>query len=119
MHAGFTDLRTQLPMNCARDPAASVYRWDANAERDIQRIQQLWCQLRELAGQGPFLCGRFGIVDAMFAPVVLRFAGYGVALDGVARDYCASIEALVAMQDWRRAAVEETERLAKYESLGR
>jgi glutathione S-transferase len=119
MHSGFTDLRTQLPMNCARDPTASGYRWDANAERDIQRIQQLWRQLREHATQGPFLCGRFGIVDAMYAPVAVRFAAYAVTLDANARRYCEAIEALPAMQAWRQAAGEETERLAKYEGLGR
>lgn len=119
MHSGFTDLRTQLPMNCGRDPAGSGYRWDANAQRDIDRVQQLWRELRAGAGPGDFLCGGFGIVDAMFAPVAVRFAGYGVELDPVARDYCGALEALPAMQAWRREAAAESERLAKYEALGR
>lgn len=117
MHAGFTDLRTQLPMNCGRDPARSTYRWDANAQRDIDRIVQLWRGMRAMAGPGPFLLGPFGIVDAMFAPVVVRFAGYGVPLEGDIQDYCAAVEALPAMQAWRRDALAETERLAPYEAL--
>jgi glutathione S-transferase len=118
MHSGFTDLRTQMPMNCGRDPAASAYRWDANAQRDVERIQQLWRELRAQPREGAFLCGAFGIVDAMFAPVAVRFQGYGVAMDDTARAYCAAIEALPAMQAWRRAAAEESERLAKYDSVG-
>ena len=38
-------------------------------------------------GSGDFLFGRFGIADAMYAPVVLRFQTYGVTLAGAARDY--------------------------------
>ena len=36
MHSGFTALRTQLPMNSRRTPDA--YRWDAAAQRDIDRV---------------------------------------------------------------------------------
>lgn len=118
MHSGFTDLRTQLPMNCGRDPQASSYRWDANTQRDIDRVQQLWRELRARAGAGDFLCGSFGIVDAMFAPVAVRFRGYGVELDPTASQYCDAIEALPAMQAWRSGAAAESERLAKYESVG-
>ena len=72
MHSGFADLREQLPMNCRRTPAPP--HWDARAERDIARVQQLWRQLRAAgAASGRFLCGEFGIVDAMYAPVCLRF----------------------------------------------
>ncbi|MCK7592852.1 glutathione S-transferase family protein [Pseudomarimonas salicorniae] len=118
MHSGFTDLRTQLPMNCGRDPSTGVYRWDANAQRDIDRVQQLWRELRGRAGSGEFLCGAFGIVDAMFAPVAVRFRGYGVALDDTARAYCDAVEALPAMREWREGAAEESERLAKYDNVG-
>ena len=118
MHSGFGDLRSQLPMNCGRDPKAGSYRWNADAERDIRRVRQLWADLRAAArGKGPFLCGRFGIVDAMFAPVVVRFRGYGVDVDGADADYCAAIEDLEGMREWRAGAAAESERLAKYEAL--
>ena len=35
MHSGFRALRLQLPMNCRRQPDA--YRWDANAQADMDR----------------------------------------------------------------------------------
>lgn len=64
---------------------------------------------------GDFLFGRFGIADAMFAPVVLRFQTYGVALEGAARDYADAVRALPALQAWVADAVAETERIGKYE----
>lgn len=116
MHSGFAALRTQLPMNCDRTPNA--YRWDAAAAQDIARIQALWTDLRaRLGAGGEFLCGRFGIVDAMFAPVAIRFRGYGVACEGAAADYCAALLALPAMQEWIAAGIAEPERLPKYNAL--
>jgi glutathione S-transferase len=116
MHSGFAALRTQLPMNCRRRPDA--YRWNAEAGRDIERVLALWRALR--LGHGPggdFLCGAFGIVDAMFAPVVVRFRAYGVELDDDLRGYADAVLALPAMRDWLAAAEQEAESLPKYEAL--
>ena len=116
MHAGFPALRTHLPMNCRRRPDG--YRWPAEAERDIARVQALWTNLRrDHGGEGPFLCGRFGIVDAMFAPVAIRFRGYGVPLAGAPRDYVAALLAVPALVEWDEAAQREAESLPKYEAL--
>lgn len=116
MHSGFRALRTQLPMNCRRKPDA--YRWDASAQADIDRIQQLWRELRaEFAVQGEFLCGAFGIVDAMFAPVAMRFLGYGVPMDDNARRYVDALVALPALREWRAAADAESERIAETDRL--
>jgi glutathione S-transferase len=116
MHSGFTALRTQMPMNCRRRPDA--YRGDAAAQANIARVQQLWRELRtEHAATGDFLCGNFGIVDAMFAPVVMRFIGYGVVLDDNARRYVDAITALPAMREWREAAEAEVEYLPDTDNL--
>jgi glutathione S-transferase len=116
MHSGFRALRMQLPMNCRRKP--DNYRWDASAQADMDRIQQLWRELRgEHADQGDFLCGRFGIVDAMFAPVVMRFIGYGVALDDNAKRYVDAITPLPAMREWRAAAEAEAEHIDATDNL--
>ncbi|MDQ3038490.1 MAG: glutathione S-transferase family protein [Pseudomonadota bacterium] len=107
MHSGFAALRKQLPMNCARQPDAAL--WDEEASRDIARIQQLWITLKSAHdNQGGFLCGEFGIVDAMFAPVAVRFAGYGVEMDGTARAFVDAIYALPAFREWHAAGVAET-----------
>jgi glutathione S-transferase len=108
MHSGFTALRSQLPMNSRRRPDA--YRWDEAAQRDIDRVQALWRELRQShGGTGEFLFGEFSIADAMFAPVAIRFDGYGVPLDHVATRYMRALFALPAMREWREAAEAETE----------
>jgi len=110
MHSGFAALRTQLPLNCRRE--RNGYRWDADAQRDIDRVQAIWRDLRaRFGGDGDFLCGEFGIVDAMFAPVCTRFVAYGVEMDATARDYAAAIYALPAMREWLAAAQAEPEHL--------
>ncbi|MFC0677206.1 glutathione S-transferase family protein [Lysobacter korlensis] len=117
MHSGFAALRSQLPMNSRRTPDS--YRWDAAAQADIDRVQQLWCELRKRhADEGEFLCGRFGIVDAMFAPVVIRFDGYGVQSDETCMQYMQAINALPGMREWRDAATREPEVIEGSEKRG-
>lgn len=116
MHAGFVAMRKQLPMNLRRQPDG--YRWNADADRDIARVQALWRELREAHGAGgPFLCGQFGIVDAMFAPVTVRFAGYGVETDAAARAYCEAIRSMPAFVEWSDAALAETVRLPETDGI--
>jgi glutathione S-transferase len=110
MHSGFAAMRAQLPMSVRRRPNA--YRWDAAAQRDIDRVQALWRLLRGHAGDGPFLLGGFGIVDAMFAPVCVRFRAYGPEVDATAAAYMATIFALPAFREWEAAALAETAVLA-------
>lgn len=108
MHSGFVALRSQLPMNSRRRP--DTYRWDEAAQRDIDRVQALWRELRQRYGEaGDFLFGEFSIADAMFAPVAIRFDGYGVPVDEIAMRYMQALFALPAMREWREAAEAETE----------
>ena len=107
MHAGFVALRQQLPMDIrSRKPLKA----DAAAEADIARILEMWRGARARHGTGgPFLFGRFGAADAMYAPVVTRFRTYGVKLDAVAAAYVDAVFALPAMQEWGAAAAAEKE----------
>lgn len=106
MHSGFAALRTQLSMNCHREKDG--YRWNEAADRDIARIQKLWLDLKTRFGsEGDFLCGEFGIVDAMFAPVCVRFKVYGVLMDDNAHRYVDAIYRIPAMQDWLAEAKAE------------
>ncbi|MCL1634445.1 glutathione S-transferase family protein [Luteimonas sp. SX5] len=116
MHSGFVALRKQLPMNLRRQPDG--YHWNADADRDIARVQAIWRGLRQAYGAGgPFLCGEFGIVDAMFAPVLVRFAGYGAPIDATAQAYGEAIRALPAYAEWHAAALAETVRLPDTDNL--
>jgi len=114
MHAGFGALREHMSMNIrARYPGRGR---TPECLADIGRILAIWTDCRARYGHGgDFLFGRFGIADAMFAPVVLRFETYGVALTGAARDYADAILALPALQAWVADAVAETERIERFD----
>jgi glutathione S-transferase len=115
MHSGFAAMRSQMPFNCRRQPQTP--HWDANADKDIARIQQLWSDLHSRFGNDSgFLCGDFGIVDAMFAPVCVRFRGYGPEVSVQAQAYMQTIFALPAMREWEAAAAAEPERVTTYDA---
>ncbi len=106
MHSGYTDLRRDMPMDLKRARPGCGH--TPGALGDIADLAGLWRRCRaRWGGNGPFLFGGPGAVDAMFAPVVTRLATYGVALDDDTRAYCTAIESLPAMRDWRRAALAE------------
>jgi len=111
MHAGFSKLRTHLPMDCRARHAELGVAPDVQA--DIDRITTIWRECRQRFGStGDFLFGSFTIADAMYAPVVSRFITYGVTLDPVCQAYAGALWALPAMQDWLSAAVAEVEAIA-------
>jgi glutathione S-transferase len=106
MHSGFTTLRSLWPMNArARNRRTAV---TAALEADIERIDEIWndCRVR-FGGDGPWLFGDYGIADAMYAPVVLRFNTYGARISQTARWYMASVLEDAALQDWLQAAKHE------------
>lgn len=101
MASGFTNLRTH--MSChpfARVPSFSP---DGPTRVEIARVQEIWQAALEASG-GPFLFGRFGIVDAMYFPVLTRFQTYGVALNDALDRYAESLHALPAVVRWRALA---------------
>jgi glutathione S-transferase len=114
MHAGFSALREHMSMNIrARYPDQGR---TPECLADIERVVAIWSDCRARFGiGGEFLFGRFGIADAMYAPVVLRFQTYGVALTGAAKDYADAVLALPAVQAWVADAVAEAERIEKFE----
>jgi glutathione S-transferase len=114
MHSGFAAMRNELSMNVLRvnRPRQQL---SADAQADIARVEALW---REALGKfdGPFLLGEFSIADAMYAPVMYRFRGYGIALDAELQRYADRVRALPALSEWEAAAALEP-KLQKYEQL--
>ncbi|WP_197329415.1 glutathione S-transferase family protein [Ralstonia syzygii] len=111
MHAGFTALRGQMPMNVTA--VLPGLGWNIAVQRDIDRIAQIWTELRQkYAAEGPFLFGHFTVADAFYAPVVSRFATYGVRLPELAKTYADHILNLPAMQEWIEGARGEHDFLA-------
>lgn len=106
MHAGFADLRRELPMDI-RNRHQKVEPSE-EAERDISRVLDIWDDCRGRFGaNGDFLFGDFTIADAFYAPVVTRFITYDVPMGERAADYCRAVMAHPAMAEWTDLAAEE------------
>lgn len=114
MHSGFTAIRQQMPMNLrARYPG---FARNPEVERQVARVKELWRELRARFGRGgEYLCGEFGIVDAIYAPVVARFRSYDVRLEGPLADYAAAVLRHPAVAGWHEAAAREALRIPAYE----
>jgi glutathione S-transferase len=118
MHGGFLPLRRLLPMNMWRPvikreltPAVAV---------NVARIEQMWSGARARFGQktnsdGPFLFGRYGAADAMYAPVVSRLHTYDVTVGAGTRAYMDAVRALPAWREWYQAGIKEPWVLAEDE----
>ncbi|MEJ0004767.1 MAG: glutathione S-transferase family protein [Pararobbsia sp.] len=115
MHAGFGDIREAMPMNIR------VQRPEIGARPhlhdSVRRIDALWRDSLARSG-GPFLFGEFGIADAMYAPVVMRFNTYQpVVLSDEARAYGARVTALPAVREWIAAAQGESSAIDYYDNV--
>jgi glutathione S-transferase len=107
MHAGFTSLRSQWPMNARAEGRRTAP--DPAREADIARIDALWTECRSRFGAGgPWLFGEYSAADAMFAPVVLRFRTYGARVNEVANTYMAAALADPHLRAWIDAAKAES-----------
>lgn len=108
MHSGFFNLREKMPMNCR----ATGRRVEMTPElsRDISRIDGIWSALREkYSTGGPWLFGKFSIVDCMFAPVAFRFNTYQSEISATSSRYVEQILAHPKVTQWLEAAIKEPE----------
>jgi glutathione S-transferase len=118
MHAGFVELRNNMPMNIrASYPGKGM---TPGVRVDIERITGLWRDCRKrFAGafqkDDGFLFGNFSAADAMYAPVVTRLRTYDVKLDTDSEAYCNAVLNHPAMKDWIGAAKHEPWLIAAYE----
>jgi glutathione S-transferase len=113
MHSGFQALRSAWPMNVRLQRKMPV---DAALGRDIERVSAIWTQCLEKSG-GPWLFGDFGIVDAMYAPVALRFHSYQPVLPARAAAYVQTHIDNPALQEWMAAGRIEKE-IIKEDEVG-
>ena len=106
MHSGFAALRRHMPMNLRKHLPGKGQ--GPGVADDIARIGALWQDCRHRFGaSGPFLFGKPGAADVMYAPVATRFRTYGVALDPIAQDYVEAVLAWPPFLEWQAAALEE------------
>jgi glutathione S-transferase len=106
MHAGFGALRQHCPMNVEadlRDVGKKVWQERADVRRDVERIDRMWSE--QLAtGSGPMLLGRFGAVDAFYAPVCSRLSTYALPLSQAATAYVQRVHGLASVLAWNDSA---------------
>jgi glutathione S-transferase len=93
-------------MNVRRTKAREL---PPDVQENVQRLDEMWTDARARFGkEGAFLCGKFGAVDAMYAPIVSRFNTYQVAVSAPARAYMDAVTALPAWKEWEAAARAES-----------
>ena len=116
MHSGFSALRNACPMNCR---AARTIEVSADMQRELSRLAVLWEQFGGYEkSQGSFLCGKFSIVDAMYAPMMWRVRGYGLEVSAAFASWTEAMLELPAMQEWLADARAEPWEMANYDAVG-
>lgn len=120
MASAFVALRRHMPLHLRAEKVVKGLGEAEGAalERDLERVRGIWREARERFGKGGnFLFGDFCVADAMFAPVVWRFVGYGVEMGAVEREYVEAMLGLEAMQEWKKEGVKEEMRIAGTDAL--
>jgi glutathione S-transferase len=106
MHAGFMALRRECPMNMWRPPRP--HRLSADATADAARIDAMWADCRQRFGSGgAFLFGIFSAADAMYAPIVSRFATYQIQVGAASAAYMEAVLSLPAYAEWKESGIRE------------
>ena len=114
MHAGFQALRNACPMNLGKRVAPREF--GSDVADNVRRLEGLWSHARVRFGvDGPFLYGRFGAADAMYAPVVTRLDTYQIPVTSETRRYMDAVLTHPAFVAWRTAALQEPWTIAHYE----
>lgn len=119
MHSSFAALRSACPMNLQYHfpdfaPAPAVL-------EDVRRIEALWEQALDRFGSEtgePWLFGRFGAADIMFAPVCTRIVSYHLPVSPAARAYVDRVVAHPCMAEWHALAMAEDFPFIRYEIPG-
>ena len=102
MHAGFTALRGNCPMNIEAslpEVGALVWRDKPAVRADVTRLVAMWQALLAEHG-GPLLFGKFTIADAYFAPICMRLKCYALPLPAGIAAYVERVCALTGVRQW-------------------
>lgn len=112
MHSSFTHLRGACMMNIEAhlpEVGALVLRDKSAVASDVKRIEAIWGELLTAHG-GPYLFGsRFGIADAYFAPVCMRFKTYGLSKLPQINGYVEAIRSTAGVKEWIADALVEND----------
>lgn len=115
MHSGFASLRAGCPMDLQHH--APHFAPTPEIMADVRRIEALWAEARRRFGEDtgePWLFGRFGAADIMFAPVCTRIDTYHLPVSDAARAYVDQVLAHPFMIEWRDEAMREDFTFTRY-----
>ena len=104
MHSGFDNVRSTMPMNCRRTVRGFVP--DAATRAELDRIDALLADSLGRTG-GPWLAGRFGVADAMYAPVASRLRTHGIRSSPIVEAWIDALMDTPEMREWHAAAAAE------------
>jgi glutathione S-transferase len=119
MHSGFAPLRSNCPMDLQQHfpdfaPNDAVM-------ADVRRLESLWEQALSRFGEDtdePWLFGRFGAADIMFAPTCTRIDTYHLPVSSTVRAYIDRVLAHPFMQEWTKDALAEPYEFTRYNIPG-
>lgn len=112
MHASFSAIRGEMPMNCRRPRAAITITHQAQSE--ITRIIEIFEDCLVQGDQG-FLFNQFSIADAFYMPIIVRFNSYAIKVPESVHQYMQRMLALPAYRAWLIAARAEGAVIAEEE----
>lgn len=125
MHSSFGGLRGAWPVNLRTSYLPQTPPPEIEAELD--RLEILWSHARSVTQPGgPWLCGAYSLVDAIFAPMAVRLAAYDFhhAMDGDAprrptmKAYVEAHLADPALRRWRAMGLANEPKMPKFELGG-
>ncbi|MCZ2720810.1 glutathione S-transferase [Marinomonas sp. 15G1-11] len=115
MHSGFSALRSECPMNCR---SIKIIEPSDEVMRDLSRLASIWAFFAaQDKSEGDFLCGEFSILDAMYAPVMWRVAGYGLFVSTEFSRWSDAMRALPSMEEWYQGSLKEEWSIPKVDNI--
>lgn len=100
MHSSFGGLRSNWAFNArthyeTQEPPPEI-------TVELERLEELWAYARaKTKPNGPWLCGDYSLVDAIFAPMAIRLACYGFHTRPATTAYVKAHLADPAFRRWR------------------
>ena len=114
MHSSFGGLRGNWPVNLRVSNVTQTPPPEIEAELD--RLEVLWTHARSVSKpDGPWLCGEYSLVDAIFAPMAVRLAGYDFHTRPTTKAYVEAHLADPALRRWRAMGLANEPALMKFE----
>ncbi len=113
MHSSFTNIRGELPFNLKVKNVQFPVLSDETLH-EIERISLLWNMCESYGSNShDWLFGKFSIVDAMYAPIAIRFSLYKIPMHGYAKCYLEKVMESTFIQEWIEYANSEKEYISE------